>query len=320
MAGWGGEAETDPNVRYREARLRRVRNYIKAHLHLARRIVDRDKDRLTQKKFFKLPFLICTGPDNKLEYVLSVDAFSREVCSSMPWRHVLETLATEGYLNPGPSDLLTCRNLPKPLVRTLVVSIKPKILRYRTDAEKAADRDLMVETVRRVRDYIKRHEKDALLYRTNTDADRVTRRQLSEARLLAHVRDQKLHAFVLSEEVFREEVCGTEPPELVLQRLRSAGYLNEGKDGDLYVQGKFAKPLGKVRVVSIKPSIRKYWTDEDEGELARKKEQQERRRLARLERRRFGSGGIPSGYRTVPLTSWLDAGDTIGSRGSGAGE
>lgn len=63
-----------------------------------------------------------------------------------------------GFLN---GDGFVTRDLVERFGRVLVASIKPRILKYRTRAEKQDDRELIAESVKSVRDYVKRHENDA---------------------------------------------------------------------------------------------------------------------------------------------------------------
>ena len=195
---------------------------------------------------------------------------------------------------------MIAKDLVEPFGRVSVVSIKPRILKYRTDAETQADQEQAESNIRRVRDYLAQHEKmarsSAMRY-----AQRLTRRQLFEMPLLAHIRRRKLSEFILSRRQFRREFSSGEiSAKAVLERLRAAGLLNVTDDDELYVWRKFARPLGMARVVSIKLTILAYTTyTEDEEEQER--EERRSRRLAQRRSRRFRSGGGSSQYNVVPL-------------------
>lgn len=132
-------------------------------------------------------------------------------------------------------------------------------------------------------------------------AQRLTRRQLFEMPLLAHIRRRKLSEFILSRRQIRREFSSGEiSAKAVLERLRAAGLLNVTDDDELYVWRKFARPLGMARVVSIKLTILAYTTyTEDEEEEER--EERRSRRLAQRRSRRLRSGGGSSQYNVVPL-------------------
>jgi hypothetical protein len=284
--GWAQHAEVEADERWQQFRLKRIRDFIQEHIGAARRFTDGNSKRLTPRQYDNLSLLIYTSADGKREYIIPEEVFREQACGRMPWSWVLHTLENNGFLNGSP---LIARNLVQPFGRVSMVILKPKILKFRTEAEQRADREQAERDVRRVRGYIKQHEQvaqqSAMQY-----ARRLTKQQLSRAPLLAHVRGGKLREFIFSQRRFRREFASDDiAAKAVLQHLRSAGLLNVTDDGGLYVRRKFAAPLGRARVVSIKLAIREYRTEADEAE-EREREQRRAHRLAQRRRRRFRSG------------------------------
>ena len=97
-----------------------------------------------------------------------------------------------------------------------------------------------------VREYI------AHVMRDRTGA--IGKRQFSKTgiALIGHAEQLQI---VVSKPVFRQVICRDELQKLVVKHLRTAGLLNLGRHDRIWVWRRFPKPLGRVRVVSIKPAI-----------------------------------------------------------------
>ena len=182
------------------------------------------------------------------------------------------------FLNGETGSLLVVRNLVEPFGRVAVVSIKPKILRFRIAKEEAEQKQLVETSVRLVRDYINEYAQDAVRTRTGY-AQRFTERQLTELPLLAYVGHGGRLEFVIAKKMFRDKICGRrECPRLLLEHLREAGFLNGGKNGKVYVRREFGKPLCSARVVSIKPAVMNYRTSYEEEQAEARRQRREARR------------------------------------------
>ena len=96
------QSKIDPDEQWREARLRRVRDFLKEQLPSARRFIEGESKRLTSKRYWKSPMIIYTRCDGKREYLIPDEIFRSTVCSRMPWLRVLHTLMVNRFLNWGP--------------------------------------------------------------------------------------------------------------------------------------------------------------------------------------------------------------------------
>ena len=126
-------------------------------------------------------------------------------------------------------------------------------------------------------------------------AARFTKRQLSEVPFLVYSGRSNQLEFIIPKPVFRDQVCKRlEAQKTLLEDLRTVGFLNEGKNGKVYVRRKFAEPLDSARVVSLKPAIRTYKTS-DEKQAAVDREHR------REDRRRQQYRGLPRGMFSAPM-------------------
>jgi hypothetical protein len=138
------------------SQLRRVRNFIQKHIPSARHFVEGESKRISPNRYWKSPVIIYTGTNGRREYVVPDGWFRSAVGEAL--RDYFDSLVEYGFLN---GDGFVTRDLVERFGRVLVASIKPRILKYRTRAEKQDDRELIAESVKSVRDYVKRHENDA---------------------------------------------------------------------------------------------------------------------------------------------------------------
>lgn len=198
----------------------------------------------------------------------------------MVYRHEINNSSSIAYTWSSCSR--ACRNMSGRydncgVPRTMHPSLRRRFLHLPPHL-RPTPRQQRESSVRQVRNHIEPYAHDAIRS-TPHYAERLTRRQLSELPVLAHYRHRKTLEFIISESMFRDEVCrGAESPQLVLEHLRTAGLLNTGKDGELYVWRMLAKPLGSALVVSIKPAIREFRTKYEKGRDKQRKESLERRR------------------------------------------
>ena len=95
------QSRIDPDEQWREARLRRVRDFLKEHLPSARLFVEGESKRLTPKRYRKSPLIIYTRRDGKREYLIPDEIFRSTVCGRMPWLGVLHTLMVNLFLSGG---------------------------------------------------------------------------------------------------------------------------------------------------------------------------------------------------------------------------
>jgi hypothetical protein len=180
------------------------------------------------------------------------------------------------FLNGGTISELVVRDLVEPFGRVSVVSIKPKILRFRTAKEKEERKRRVETSVQLVRNYINARAQDAMRSYTGY-AQRFTKRQLAELPLLAYGGHGGLE-FVIAKMVFYDKLCGRrDRPQMLLKHLRNAGFLNEGKNGKVYVRREFGKPLCSASVVSIKPAIMSYKTTYEKEQAEARRERQRAR-------------------------------------------
>jgi hypothetical protein len=114
----------------------------------------------------------------------------------------------------------------------------------------------------RVRDYVRKHSQAR---QVGLIDEGMTKKQLLAAPLLAYILPDCELEYIVSKKVFRDVVCDGIAWQLALENLKAADYLNHSL-GSLLATRAIGKRL-KTRVVSIKPEILQYTTEEEEQTL-----------------------------------------------------